>query len=602
MNGSLLLWMILLPAAFGVLTLLMPKGLKGAKEAALVLGFAGNLVINLLAYGKEIVFEKPFAGFMINFSLKLYHFSGFILLSAAALSFLVVLYTTVFMKGKAGAKLFYAGMLFTLALVNGAVLANNLAVMLFFWEGILATLFILIMQGGKKAYKTSVKAVIIAGLTDLTMMLGIGLTGYLAKTLTMDQIRLPISGWGMLAFILLMVGAVSKAGSMPFHTWIPDAADDAPMPFLSFLPGTLLKLIGIYLLARVCLNLFEFTSGSSMSWLVMVIGAATMVFAAMMALVQTDIKRLLSYLAVSQVGYMIMGIGTGLPGGIAGGVYHLLNDAVYSCCLFFAAGAVEKQAGTTDLHKIGGLGKKMPVTFICFIASAASMVGFPLTGGFFSKGMIFDAVLKTNVFLYIAAAVATFFTAVSILKLTHAAFLGKMAKGTEKVREAPSFMLIPMTVLALACLVLGLGKNFMVGQVLGPDGIAVGTNWMPAGISVAILLLAVWDHFRGFKKTGAGFSSADHYRGAPVLKTVYGWAEKGYFDLYCMGGHLIRSYATLSLKINDGISWFYDVAVVRFVGWLSILVKRAHNGSQSRYVLWILTGVAAVTAMFLLSM
>jgi NADH-quinone oxidoreductase subunit L len=460
----------------------------------------------------------------------------------------------------------------------------------------------MIMQGGKKAYKTSVKALVIMGLTDLCLMLGIGLAGNLANTPAMDQVRLPIAGFGALAFILLMVGAVSKAGSMPFHTWIPDAADDAPMPFMSFLPGVLLKLLGIYLLSRICLNLFEFTSCSSMSWLVMVIGAATMVFAAIMALVQTDFKRLLSYLAVSQVGYMIMGIGTGLPGGIAGGVYHLLNDAVYSCCLFFTAGAVEKQAGTTNLHKIGRLGKKMPVTFICFIASAASMVGFPLTGGFFSKGMIFDAVLKTNVFLYIAAAVGTFFTAVSILKLTHAAFLGKMAKGTEKVREAPSFMLIPMAVLALASLVLGLGKNFMVGQVLGPDGIAVGTNWMPAGISVAILLLAVWDHFRGFKKTGVGFSSADHYRGAPVLKTVYGWAEKGYFDLYCMGGHLIRSYATLSLKVNDGISWFYDVAVVRFVGWLSMLVKRAHNGSQSRYVLWILTGVAAVTAMFLLSM
>lgn len=611
MNGSLLLWMILLPAAFGVLILLTPKGFKGGKEAVLLLGFAGNLGMNFFAYGKELVFERPFAGFMIDFSLKLYHFSGFILLSAAALSFLVVLYTTVFMKGKTGAKLFYACMLFTLALVNGAVLANNLAVMLFFWEGILATMFVLIMQGGKKAYKTSVKAVIIAGLTDLTMMLGIGLIGYLAKTLTMDQIRLPITGWGTLAFILLMVGAVSKAGSMPFHTWIPDAADDAPMPFLSFLPGTLEKLLGIYLLTRVCLDLFEFTHGSPMSLILMIIGAATVVFAVMMALVQKDFKRLLSYHAISQVGYMMLGIGTGLPIGIMGGIFHMLNHAVYKCCLFFTAGAVEKQTGTTDLNKVGGLGKKMPITFICFIVAAASIAGFPLTNGFFSKEMIFDAALETNVVLYIAAAVGAFFTAVSFLKLGHAAFLGKPSKETEKVKDAPVLMLIPMVVLAVACLVLGFSKNFMIGHVLQPilgDTVMAGeynggaTNWLLVGISVASLLLAAFDHYRGFKRTGAGLSSADHYHDAPVLKTVYGWASKKYFDPYHLGGYLIRGYATLSLKINDGISWFYDVAVVRIVGWLSMLVKWAHNGSQSRYVLWILCGVVVVTAMYLMSM
>ncbi len=608
MNGLLLLWMILLPAAFGVLALLAPEKFKGGKEAALLLGFAGNVILGIIAYGKELVFVRPFAGFEIDFSLKLNQFSVLILISAAVLSFLTALYTTVFMKGKTGTRLFYACMLFTMAFVNGALLANNLTVMLFFWEGILATMFVMIMQGGKKAYKTSVKALVIAGLTDLCLMLGIGLTGHLAETPVIDQIRIPIAGWGMLAFILLMVGAISKAGSMPFHTWIPDAADDAPMPFLSFLPGALAKLLGIYLLTRVCLNLFEFHSGSPMSWLLMVIGAAAMIFAAMMALVQTNFKRLLSYCAISQVGYMIMGIGTGLPGGIAGGVYLMLNDAVYMCCLFFAAGVVEKQAGTTDLNKIGGLGKKMPVTFICFIVAAASMAGFPLTGGFFSKDMIFDAAINTSVIVYIAAAAGFFFTAVSLLKLTHAAFLGKTAKGTEKVKEAPALMLIPMIVLAVASLVLGFGRNFMESQVLQPvlgaaaTNIGGGINWLLAGISVILLLLAVWDHYRGFKRTGAGLSSADHYRGAPVLKTVYGWAEKKYFDPYYLGGYLIRGYATLSLKINDGISWFYDVALVRFVGWLSMLVKWAHNGSQSRYVLWILTGVVAVTAMFLLSM
>ena len=611
MNEALLLWMILFPAAFGVLVLLVPIKFKGGKEAAGLLGFAGNLVLNIAASGKELAFVRPFAGFQIDFSLKLYHFSGFILLSAAVLSFLVVVYTTVFMKGKPFARLFSACLLFTLSLVNGAVLANNLAVMLFFWEGILATMFVMIMAGGKKAYKTSVKAVVIAGLTDLTMMLGIGLVGYLANTLTMDQIRLPITGWGALAFILLMVGAVSKAGSMPFHTWIPDAADDAPMPFLAFLPGTLEKLLGIYLLVRVCLDLFEFTHGSPMSYLIMIMGASTVVFAVMMALVQKDFKRLLSYHAISQVGYMMLGIGTGLPVGIVGGIFHMLNHAVYKCCLFFTAGAVEKQTGTTDLHCVGGLGKKMPVTFICFLVAAASIAGFPLTNGFFSKELIFDAALETNVLLYIAAAVGAFFTAVSFLKLGHAAFLGKPSKDAGKVKEAPAGMLVPMAILAVACLALGFMKDFMISHVLTPilgeaaeagEHIGGHTNWLLVGISVASLLLAAFDHFRGFKRTGAGLSAADHYHDAPVLRTVYGWAQKKYFDPYHLGGHVIRGYASVSLKINDGISWFYDVAVVRFVGLLSSLIKRAHNGSQSRYVFWVLGGVLIASAIFIMSL
>ncbi len=609
--SSLLLWIILLPAAFGVLTLLVPSRLKGVKEAVVLLGFAGNLVLNLIASGKELIFERPFAGFQIDFSLKLYHFSGFILLAAAALSFLVVLYTTVFMKGKSGTKLFFACMLFTLALVNGAVLANNLAVMLFFWEGILATMFVLIMVGGKKAYKTSVKAVVIAGLTDLMMMLGIGIAGYLAKTLTMDQIRLPITGWGTLAFVLLMVGAVSKAGSMPFHTWIPDAADDAPMPFMAFLPGALEKLLGIYLVSRICLDLFEFEHGSPMSLVLMILGAATILLAVMMALVQKDFKRLLSYHAVSQVGYMILGIGTGLPVGIVGGLFHMLNNAVYKCCLFLTAGAVEKQAGTTDLHHISGLGKKMPVTFICFLVAAASIAGFPLTNGFFSKELIFDGALESNIIFYIIAAIGAFFTPISFLKLGHAVFLGKPTKETKDVKEAPLGMLIPMAVLAVSCLVLGFGKSFMISHVFEPilghgaeagEHIGGHTNWLLVGISAASLLLATWDHYRGFRRTGAGLSSADHYHDAPVLKTIYHMAQKKYFDPYHLGGYVIRGYASLSLKINDGISWFYDVAVVRFVGFFSNLLKRAHNGSQSRYALWVLMGLVLITALFLMSL
>ncbi len=613
MNGmnltGLLLAMIWVPAAFAALVFCAPKTWTWAKGGLLTLGTGATLALAIVCYGKDYAFTQAWAGFGIEFSLRLYHFSGFIVLAAAAFSFLVSIYTVAFAKGKTYQRMLYGCMLLTLAMVNGAVLANNLVVMLFFWEAILATMFGMIMVGGKDAYKTSVKAVVIAGLTDLCMMLGIGLTAYLSKTLAMDHIRLPLTGWGLVAFILLMVGAVSKAGSMPFHTWIPDAADKAPMPFLPFLPGTLEKLLGIYLLSRICLDLFQFEHGSVMSYVLMTLGVCTVLFAVMMALIQRDFKRLLSYHAISQVGYMMLGIGTGLPVGVIGGIFHMLNHAVYKCCLFLTAGAVEKQTGTTDLNVMGGLYRKMPVTFVCFAVAALSIAGFPFTNGFFSKELIFDGAIESGVLFYIVAAIGAFFTPVSFLKLGHAVFFGKPTRETQKTREAPLAMLVPMVVLAAGCLALGFFQSYVVGHVLTPILGAAGeaghvgqhTNWLLVGISAGILLLAVLDHCRGFKKTGKGIEAADHFHHAPGLKTVYGWAEKKYFDPYEMSRGFVRGYARLSLKINDGISWVYDVLAVRFVKWLSSLVKRAHNGNQARYVVWVMAGVVIVAVIFLMS-
>ena len=469
-------------------------------------------------------------------------------------------------------------------------------------------MFCMITLGGQKAYKTSVKAVILVGAGDLCMMLGMGITAYLAGTLTMSDIRLPLNSSAVFAFILLIIGALSKAGSMPFHTWIPDAADDAPLPFMAFLPGALEKLLGIYLLSRICVDFFEFTPGSPMSYLLMIAGAFTILLAVMMALVQKDFKRLLSYHAVSQVGYMILGIGTALPIGIIGGLYHMLNNAFYKSLLFLSAGSVERQAGSTDLRQIGGLRRKMPVTFGCFLVAAASIAGFPLTNGFFSKELIFDGALESGYVFYIIAAVGAFFTAVSFLKLGHAAFFGKVTERTAHVKEAPLPMLIPMMILAAGCLALGFCKTWVIASLLQPvfgatvpAEIGMETNWVLVGISVGILALAVLDHYYGYKKTGKGIEAADHFHYAPGLRTIYGWAEKKYFDPYYTLGCLVKGYAILALKVNDAISWFYDVFIVRFVGILSGLIKRAHNGNQARYVEWILAGIVIVAVIFLFS-
>ncbi len=262
--------------------------------------------------------------------------------------------------------------------------------------------------GGQNAFKTAIKAFIIVGISDLCMMIGIGLTGHLAGTMTISQISLQAGSLGSLAFILMMIGAISKAGCMPFHSWIPDAAVDSPLPFMAFLPASLEKLLGIYFLARISLDMFKLDKGSWLSTLLMIVGSATILLAVMMALVQKDYKRLLSYHAISQVGYMILGIGTCLPIGIIGGLFHMINNALYKSCLFLTGGSVEKQAGTTELGKLGGLGIKMPVTFFCFAIAAASISGVPPFNGFFSKEFVYDAALNRGPIFYLAAILGTF--------------------------------------------------------------------------------------------------------------------------------------------------------------------------------------------------
>lgn len=610
MTGTVLFIPILVPAVLALLLMLVPKKDKWIKETLVIAGATVNLVISVILFGKDLIFSKPWGGFGIEFSLRLYQFSGFILLAVAGFAFLIAIYSVVFMKGKEYTKQFYTYMLITLAMVSGAVLANNLVVMLFFWEGLLITLFGMIMTGGKDSFPTATKAFILTGVPDLCLMLGIGIAGHLAKTFAMDGIHLTFNSWLTgLAFIMMMIGATAKAGAMPFHSWIPDAAVDAPLPFMAFLPAALEKLLGIYLLARISLDLFDLKPHTSMSYVLMTLGAVTILLAVMMALIQKNYKRLLSYHAISQVGYMILGIGTALPVGIAGGLFHMINHAMYKSCLFLTGGSVERQAGTADLKKLGGLGRKMPVTFTCFIVAAAAISGVPPFNGFFSKELVFDGALESGTIFYIAALLGAFLTAASFLKLGHSAFLGKSDKSMDKVKEAPAPMLVPMIIIAFGCILFGvynpLPLNHLIQPILGNrleghNYAGLPQNWMLVGISIVVLLLAYLNHIYGVKKSGSGLGAADHIHYAPGFATVYKWAELRYFDPFDIGMHIVNGVSKVFWWIDRGIDWVYNSLTVRIVTLLSAAVRKAHNGRQSSYVAWSLAGLAAVVVIVLM--
>jgi NADH-quinone oxidoreductase subunit L len=608
MNDSFILLPIAIPFIAGLVVLLISQRIQSVKEAIALLATAATLGLTITLYGENINFSIPWTGFGIDFALRLYHFSAFILVAASAFSFLFVLYSCSFMRDKPYLNQFYSYLLITLAMANGAVLSDNLVLMLFFWEGLMLTMFGMIAIGRPGAYKTAIKAFIIVGGTDLCLMLGIGIAGHLAGTMTISKISLPVDFLGSLAFVFMMIGAISKAGSVPFHTWIPDAAVDAPLPFMAFLPASLEKLLGIYLLARISLDMFKLTAGSWISILLMTIGAITILLAVMMALVQKDYKRLLAYHAISQVGYMILGIGTCLPIGIIGGLFHMINHALYKSCLFLTGGAVEKQTGTTDLAKLGGIGIKMPVTFVCFLIAAASISGVPPFNGFYSKELVYDAALERGTIFYLAAILGTFLTAASFLKLGHAAFLGKRSEQNDNVRETSLPMLVPMIVIAAVCIVFGvwnyLPLNDLIKPILGEERLAgyeFSPNTMLITITVIVLVGALLHHLFAAKVNGSGYKASDHIRHAPFLEVIYTKAEKRWFDPYDIGLKIVQGTSRLGWWIDRGIDWLYEDFAVQVAKGLSSIIKLAHTGSYSMYVVWSLIGVLFVVIMLMKS-
>jgi formate hydrogenlyase subunit 3/multisubunit Na+/H+ antiporter MnhD subunit len=519
-------------------------------------------------------------------------------------TFLTVLYSLGFMRGKKGLPGYYLYILLTAVSSLGAVFANHLIVFIVFW-GFLGPLLYLLIQFGEtpRTAATAKKAIIIVGGTDAFMILGIALIVTLTGSFDISRIHIPLDNkFAVAAFLFLVMGAFAKSGAMPFHTWVPDTAEDAPTSVTAFLPAALDKLLGIYFLARICLDLFQLNQSAQV--FLMAIGSLTIIAAVMMALIQHDLKRLLGYHAVSQVGYMILGIGTGNPVGIAGGLFHMLNNAVYKSCLFLSSGAVEKKAGTTDLDKLGGLAKIMPVSFITFLIASMAIAGVPPLNGFASKWLIYQGVIETGrsgghlwLLWLMVAMFGSALTLASFMKLVHAVFLGQSSMEIKTVPssklEAPVAMLIPMTILAILCILFGVFAfawplsqyvfPSVRGQVvlLGMWNASLATGLIVAALVVGFLLYLLGKNVKT-RRTEA-FIGGEDLRANPqmrlsgtefyhtieelgILKVVYHLAKEKVFDVYEMG--------------------------VKVVLALSRVLKYIHNGVLPTYLAWCILGLA----------
>jgi multicomponent Na+:H+ antiporter subunit D len=246
-----------------------------------------------------------------------------------------------------------------------------------------------------------------------------------------------------------------KAALVPFHAWLPDAHPSAPAPISAVLSGLLIKVSGVYAMTRIFLNVFGLTP--ALSAVLMVLGAVSIVVAAFLALGQKDMKRMLAYSSISQVGYVVLGIGLGTPLGIAGGLFHLFNHALAKGLLFLTSGSVQHATGTRDLDEMGGLAKRMPITAAANLIGALSIAGVPPLNGFWSKLIIIIALVQAGepVFAVIAV-LASVLTLWYYLLMQRKAFFGPLNEKWAVVKEAPFWMTASTVLLALLCLGIGI--------------------------------------------------------------------------------------------------------------------------------------------------
>jgi NADH:ubiquinone oxidoreductase subunit 5 (subunit L)/multisubunit Na+/H+ antiporter MnhA subunit len=535
--------------------------------------------------------------------LRIDNLSLFVAIFVGIFSVLITLYSIGFMRKRKGLLRYYLYIVLTLIASLGSVFANNLIVFIAFWGFLGFLLYVLIVfEGTERASATAKKAFIIIGGSDALMLLGMALIWNIAGSLQMHELKIPLTTpTAVVAYLCLAAGAFAKAGAMPFHTWIPDTAEDAPTPVTALLPASLDKLLGIYFLARISLDVFVMSP--TMNTILMAVGSITIVAAVMMALVQHDLKRLLGYHAVSQVGYMVVGIGTGTLIGIAGGLFHMLNNALYKSCLFLSGGVIEKRTGTTDLGKLGGFVKIMPVTFMTFLIAALAISGVPPLNGFVSKWMIYQGVIASGsaggslwVLWLVAAVFGSALTLASFMKLVHTVFLGQPSVEVEraryKAREATPSMLIPSIILAVLCVVFGVfAYRLPLGMFIMPSlkgSLAFSGVWSPglatiliiAGIALGFIIYALGTVTKARESEGfvggealpahpeMRISGVEFYNTVKDIRPfgiMYWLAEHKVFDIYEVGRKITLCFT----------------AALRYI----------HNGVLSSYLSWCLLGM-----------
>lgn len=588
-----LLLLMLVPFAAAVLNLFLPASLRK------ILTVLSLTVTSILIYLLYRMMPQTFSMFDQTI-LSADKMSLFVLTFIQLLSIIILIFSLYGLEKDSERRFFFLYPL-TVSFCNAVIISEHAISFLIFWGLSGLTLYLFGTMGKTlDAPQAAKKTFIIIGGSDAFLLLALIIIWMISPAgWSLNDPKIPLEGdLAHAAFIFLLIAAFAKAGGFPFHTWVPDFSQNSPVESAAFLPASLDKLLGIYLLARMVTSLFVVYPIIHM--ILITLGALTVITAVMMAMIQHNGRRLLGYHAVSQVGYMIMGVGSGSILAFAGGLFHMINHTIYKSNLFLSLGSVEKKTGTNELDYLGGLGKKMPITFLMALIGALSISGIPPFNGFFSKWMIYQGLIEMTSTLskgyqlwllacIILAVFGSALTLASFMKFIHAIFLGKRPEIYNNIVEAPANQWLATGTLSFLCVLFGIFAILVpLQQFIYPvltsldfslpiytglyDPIFIVILFAIAFL-VGIIIYAFTAKVRYDEVYVGGMPALEKFRISGIqfyneirnftlIKNIYDAAEKKYFDLYELGKGFTFGFSGLFQKAHPGHLQLYMLYLI----------------------------------------
>lgn len=602
MNSNIYLAQIAVPFGGAALTLLVgaikPK-LRAVFAIAVGALTACITVFTLLGAGSPGRFVMNWQGVLNNFTLSPDGLSAYIAAVAGILGCLILLYSYKYMEHEEGLTRYYSLVLLFIGAMIGLVTTDNLLVLYFFWEtvGFCSYALIGFELHNPDAAKAGLKAFVTTKIGDVGLLTGIMVLYVSTGTFNVFKImeaasagEIPGSMLALAGFGFLM-GAVGKSAQVPLHVWLPDAME-APTSISALIHAATMVNAGVYLIARTY-PLFEPVAGwaTAVTW----VGAITALLAACMALYARDLKRMLAYSTVSQLGYMMFGIGVG---GIMASQFHLLSHAIFKALLFLCAGAVIHEVNTRDMSEMGGLNRKMPITGACYLIGVLALSGVPIFNGFWSKDLLFASALHSGNIVPLILAVATAVMTVTYsLRSYFTVFTGKLASAGSKAKETHPVMLFPLVLLAVGAITswliidsytTTLSQTGIIHEVIGiVDLIKETVQSTALLLSLAALVLG-----------GIIVARSRVIRIADKPRGFAGWAGRGFgfdpFYLNILDG-AFRVVSWIISLYDRAVEWIQSTIIRLSVG-LGNLFREQNVGDLNMNLLWLVSGIVMVIA------
>ena len=474
-TNSLLPWLaLLLPLGSAGVISLFTRRWKNISSAISVAAVLGSFVCSCAIFGKVDISAGEFTWidirgvFTVPLAFVLDDLSRLMLLVVSGVGALIHIYSLGYMRDDEGKSRYFAALSLFMFAMLGIVLANNFVMLFIFWELVGFTSYVLIGHWFERdsAAEAAKKAFLTTRVGDFGFMIGILMVWMATGSVVFDDIVAHLSkvtsnpGYLTIAALLIFCGAVGKSAQFPLHVWLPDAME-GPTPVSALIHAATMVAAGVYLLVRVA---FLIQASQTALLVIAWTGTITALLGALMATQQSDIKRILAYSTISQLGYMVMAVG--LISNEAA-MFHLFTHAFFKALLFLAAGSILISLHhEQDIWKMGGLAPNLKITFATFTAGALALVGCPPSSGFFSKDAILALAYQRNTPIFVIGLTTAFLTAFYVSRAVVVVFLGKpRSEAARAGKESPLVMTIPLLILALFALIAGFGtvaKNFLV--------------------------------------------------------------------------------------------------------------------------------------------